>query len=105
MQEAAEITVSSVMQSEVGSFELYSFLLKWSVRINLKEAGRVQPKCSTVGRGGGMINFSSQLCSTSAEFEDDGSLEAQFFIVFFSHVANVFNAQSLDITLWWYVEN
>lgn len=52
MQEAAEITVSSVMQSEVGSFELYSFLLKWSVRINLKEAGRGQPKCSTLGRGG-----------------------------------------------------
>lgn len=38
MQEAAEITVSSVMQGEVGSFELYDFffLLKRSVRINFE---------------------------------------------------------------------
>lgn len=90
------------MQSEVGSFELYYFYYSGQSGLVCRKPGGFSP--SAVRRVGG-INFSSQLCSTSAEFEDDGSLEAQFFIVFFSHVANVFNAQSLDITLWWYVEN
>lgn len=92
------------MQSELGSFELYYFITVVSQdESEGSKEGSAQVQCWEEGSGG--INFSSQLCSTSAEFEDDGSLEAQFFIVFFSHVANVFNAQSLDITLWWYLEN
>lgn len=47
----------------------------------------------------------SRLCSTSAEFVDDGLYEAQFFIVFFRHVANVVTAQSSDNMFWWYLEN